>query len=85
MKILISGCSFTSWPEYPGGPNVCWPKYFEQLNPQHEIRCVAEPAAGNQYIADSIVRSVLEFNPDHVLVMWTGVRDRKSTRLNSSH
>lgn len=73
MKILISGCSFTSWPEYPGGPNICWPKYFSELNEEHEIRCVAEPAAGNQYIADSVVRSVIEDRPDHVLVMWSGV------------
>jgi hypothetical protein len=37
---------------------------------------VAEAAAGNQYISDSIVRYVLEnprTPPDHVLVMWSGV------------
>jgi len=73
MKILISGCSFTSWPEYPGGPNICWPKYTQELNPDWEIRMVGEPAAGNQYIADSIIRSVIEQRPDHVLVMWSGV------------
>jgi len=73
MKILISGCSFTSWPEYPGGPNICWPKYTQELNPEWEIRMIGEPAAGNQYIADSIIRSVIEQRPDHVLVMWSGV------------
>jgi hypothetical protein len=73
MKILISGCSFTQWPEYPGGPNICWPKHFAEINPEHEIRCVAEPAAGNQYIADSVVRSVITERPNHVLVMWSGV------------
>ena len=73
MKILISGCSFTQWPEYPGGPNICWPRYFTALHPEHQIRNLAEPAAGNQYIADSVVRGVLEERPDMVLVMWTGV------------
>jgi hypothetical protein len=73
MKLLISGCSFTQWPEYPGGPNVCWPKYLAQLDPSLEIKTVAEAAAGNQYICDSVIRSVLEERPDQVLVMWSGV------------
>ena len=69
MKILISGCSFTKWPEYPGGPNICWPKYLTGQN----ITNVAEAAAGNQYISDSVVRGTLADNYDLVLVMWTGV------------
>lgn len=73
MKILISGCSFTFWPEYPGGPNICWPKYLQEQNPNFKIQQVAEPAAGNQYIADSVIRSVIQNRPDHVLVMWSGV------------
>jgi len=73
MKFLISGCSFTQWPEYPGGPNICWPRYFQEQNPQIEIKTVAEAAAGNQYIADSVIRNVAEERPDHVIVMWSGV------------
>jgi hypothetical protein len=73
MKFLISGCSFTQWPEYPGGPNICWPRYFQEQNPQIEIKTVAEAAAGNQYIADSVIRNVSEERPDHVIVMWSGV------------
>jgi len=73
MNLLISGCSFTQWPEYPGGPNICWPKFLQDLNPQWQILNVAEPAAGNQYIADSVIRNVLVKRPDHVLVMWSGV------------
>ena len=73
MKILISGCSFTQWPAYPAGPNVCWPKYLSQLRPNDQITNVAEAAAGNQYISDSIIRKVIEDRPDHVLVMWSGV------------
>jgi len=73
MKILVSGCSFTQWPEYPGGPNICWPRYLKELRPNFDITSVAEAAAGNQYICDSVVRNVLDYRPDMVLVMWSGV------------
>ena len=73
MNILISGCSFTQWPDSPGGPNICWPRYFQELNPTDHCYSVAEAAAGNQYICDSVIRSVLKDRPDHVLVMWSGV------------
>lgn len=76
MKMLISGCSFTHWPKYPGNPtNICWPAQLKQLRPDLEIVNLAEPGAGNVYISNSIVRYVLE-NPgqvDFVLVMWSGV------------
>ena len=75
MKILISGCSFTQWPESPGGPNTCWPRYLKELDPANEIKTLAEAAAGNQYIADSVIREILEspYKYDQVLVMWSGV------------
>lgn len=73
MKILISGCSFTHWPEFPGGPNVCWPKYLQKIMPDVEFKSEAEPAAGNQYICNSVIHSVLDQKPDYVLVMWSGV------------
>ena len=73
MKILISGCSFTQWPEYPGGPNVCWPGYLQKLLPDDQIKSIAEAAAGNQYICDSIIRETLNNQYDQVLVMWSGV------------
>ena len=73
MNMLISGCSFTQWPEYPGGPNMCWPKYLAELHPDWTINNVSEPAAGNQYIADSVIKSVLKKRPDHVLIMWSGM------------
>lgn len=73
MKILISGCSFTQWPEYPGGPNVCWPKYLKDCLPNDEVKTLAEAAAGNQYICDSIIRETLNNRYDQVLVMWSGV------------
>jgi hypothetical protein len=68
MNILVSGCSFTQWPESPGGPNSCWPRYLG-----HNVTNVGEPAAGNQYIADSVIRAVNTNRPDMVIVMWTGV------------
>ncbi len=73
MNILISGCSFTQWPDHPGGPNICWPRYLKDICPNDNIVSVAEAAAGNQYIGDSIVRGVLKEQPDMVLVMWSGV------------
>ena len=69
MNILISGCSFSQWPDQPGGKNTCWPAYIQG----HQVKTVAEAAAGNQYICDSIIRAVLEETPDMVLVMWSGV------------
>jgi hypothetical protein len=69
MKILISGCSFTKWPEYPGGPNICWPRYVQG----HEITNVGEAAAGNQYICDSVIQETLQNKYDMVIVMWSGV------------
>lgn len=73
MKVLISGCSFTQWPEYPNGPNICWPKYLQDLHPNWQIKSLAEAAAGNQYICDSIIRELSENSYDTVLVMWSGV------------
>jgi hypothetical protein len=74
MKILINGCSFTHWPEYPpDGPNICWPRYFSDLRPGDDIVNIAEPAAGNQYICDSTIRQIMDRRPDHVLIMWSGV------------
>jgi hypothetical protein len=73
MKILISGCSFTQWPEYPGGPNICWPRYLEPLMPDCQITSVGEAAAGNQYICDSVIRETLTNHYDQVMVMWSGV------------
>lgn len=69
MNILISGCSFTQWPESPGGPNICWPRYLNG----HNVTTVAEAAAGNQYICDSVITNVLQKQFDKVLVMWSGI------------
>lgn len=73
MKILISGCSFTHWPQYAGGPNVCWPEQLKKINNQHQYVNLAEPAAGNQYICDSVIRYCLSEPVDLVLVMWSGM------------
>lgn len=82
MNVLISGCSFTQWPEFPPTeaipvpPNICWPRYLGELAPSWSIKNLAEPAAGNQYICDSIIRHIIENSNvkyDQVLVMWSGV------------
>jgi len=76
MKILVSGCSFTHWPAEPGSEkNICWPAYLQNLHPEINIHNVAEPAAGNQYIANSVVSALCD-RSDHydlVLIMWSGV------------
>jgi hypothetical protein len=75
MKVLVSGCSFTHWPEEPGSDkNICWPSALQKLQPDFEIKNLAEPGAGNVYIANGVVRYLLE-NPDFdmVLIMWSGV------------
>ena len=76
MNLLISGCSFTHWPDAPGSPtNVCWPTPLNKLRPDLNITNLAEPGAGNRYIANSIVNYIAE-HPDQVdcvLVMWSGV------------
>lgn len=69
MKVLISGCSFSKWPEFPGGPNICWPRYITE----RQIVNIAEPAAGNQYICDSVIQETLQNRYDMVVVMWSGV------------
>ena len=75
-EILISGCSFTHWPEQPGSEkNICWPAHLSGIDDGINITNLAEPGAGNQYIADSVIRAVCE-QPDRfdiVLVMWSGV------------
>jgi len=72
MNVLISGCSFTQWPDGPGGPNTCWPRY---LDPQLNALNLAEAGAGNQYISHSIVTELIANRKsyNHVLVMWSGV------------
>lgn len=76
MKILVSGCSFTHWPEEPGSPNnICWPAHLQRLDSNIKITNLAEPGAGNQYIANSVVNALIT-KPgyyDMVLVMWSGV------------
>ena len=76
MKILVSGCSFTYWPEEPGSErNICWPAHLQNLNPDFEITNLTEPGARNLYIANSIVQELIS-KPNYydlVLVMWSGV------------
>lgn len=75
-QVLVSGCSFTHWPDAPGSDkNICWPAHLQKLFPNWIIDNRAEPAAGNVYIANSIARAICD-RPDFydlVLVMWSGV------------
>lgn len=76
MEILVSGCSFTHWPEAAGSDkNICWPTYLSEKNPSVNIRNLAEPGAGNLYIANSIADALIAHPKkyDLVLVMWSGL------------
>lgn len=73
MNILISGCSFTHWPEVPDGPNICWPSHLAKFDSRYSITNLAEPAAGNQYICNSMIHQCEIQQPDLALVMWSGV------------
>lgn len=62
MKTLISGCSYTDrkpWPSTLVGPN-------------HKIKNVAKTAAGNSYIANSIMYNI-DYKPDFVYILWSGI------------
>lgn len=76
LNVLISGCSFTHWPEEPGSDkNICWPTYLNEKRPHFNIKNLAEPGAGNLYIANGIVNALLAEPKkyDLVLVMWSGM------------
>lgn len=77
MKILVSGCSFTHWPDTPNSEkNICWPAYLQTHLPDCEIKNLAEPGAGNQYITNSIIEEFCTNSQgpyDMVLIMWSGV------------
>ncbi len=74
MDVLISGCSFTHWPEKPGSEkNICWPTYLNEKNPHFKIKNLAEPGAGNLYIANSVTNALIERRYDLVLIMWSGM------------
>ena len=76
MELLISGCSFTFWPQEPGSiENICWPSHLAKLRPQDSITNLAEPGAGNLYISNSIVDEISKHPKryDMVLIMWSGV------------
>jgi len=66
MRLLVSGCSFTA------------SKYWTiPLRENHTVKNLAVPAAGNKYIANSIIAEDID-SYDFVIVMWSGI-----TRLDA--
>ena len=63
MSVLVSGCSFTACSTWP---NI--------LFSGHTVNNVGAGAAGNQYIAQSIIDSVRKQRPDFVFLLWSGLR-----------
>ena len=88
MKVLISGCSFSVTNYYESGLDEekmwVWHPFNERkiinlLIPESYdfetevfIDNKAWSGAGNKYIADSIILSCAEYNPDLIMVMWSG-------------
>lgn len=75
--LLVNGCSFTQTPQ----DRPSWSVYLHQdllgLNPDHRYHNLALSGTGNNYIADSTVRYLLQNDLDPqttlVMIMWTGV------------
>jgi hypothetical protein len=76
MKLLVSGCSFTD-------PNqMTWPNLLLG-NQKVNVINLGKTSAGNGYIANSIMNSVLDFQPDFVFVLWSGI-NRSELRVPNS-
>ncbi len=63
MKLLVSGCSFTSDPDG-------WQSHLESI--YSSITNLAHPAVGNTYIANTLQDKCQAETYDMVLVMWSG-------------
>jgi len=62
-QILVSGCSFTEYAE--------WPRV---LFPDCEIHNTGRIGAGNEYIARSVIDTVTHSTVDYVTILWSGLR-----------
>ena len=70
--LLVSGCSFTNDYKFK-----TWPRYLHDIKPDTQLYDVSFPGAGNHYIAESVIQTILTNNLDPadtlVMVMWSGV------------
>ena len=64
MKLLVSGCSYTE--------NGTWPQFLLGSTPV-EILNLGKGGAGNSYIANSVMSQAIDFKPDFVFVLWSGI------------
>ena len=81
MRLFTFGCSFTKY---------IWPTWADILGREYkEFYNYGMSGGGNLFIFDSLIEAIAKHNinkDDTVIIIWTNVtRDRKSTRLNSSH
>jgi hypothetical protein len=72
-NIIVSGCSFTQTPV--GHKN--WSVYLRDRIPEVDYVNYARSGGGNNYITDSMIKYLLQAQPDPqetlIMVMWTGV------------
>jgi hypothetical protein len=74
MKVLVAGCSFAE--------NIT--ATIKQRIPTAAITNLARSAAGNKYIADSVVIATTENKFDVVYVSWSGL-SRHDVCINAEH
>ena len=70
--LVVSGCSFTNNYHFQ-----TWPRHLPEIDKDIRLHDVSFPGAGNNYIAESIIQTILRENLDPaetlVIVMWSGV------------
>lgn len=71
MKLLVSGCSFTD-PESGHNENGGWPRYLF-ADRSVEVLNLGKSGAGNNYIANSIMDSAIDYKPDFVFILFSGI------------
>jgi hypothetical protein len=68
MKLLVSGCSFTD----PIGDYKSWPRYL-MAGQEVEVLNLGRGGAGNNYIANSVMDSAIDYRPDFVFILFSGI------------
>jgi hypothetical protein len=68
MKLLVSGCSFTD----PIGDYKSWPRHL-MADQEVEVLNLGRGGAGNNYIANSIMDSAIDYRPDFVFILFSGI------------
>jgi hypothetical protein len=81
--LVVSGCSFTNDYQFK-----TWPRHLPEVDKNIRLLDVSFPGAGNNYIAESIIQTILYENLDPtetlVLTMWSGI-SRKDVLVSKDY